>query len=103
MSAHAFTEEPVPNFPGKHGGVIFLVLCNGVNDVRSGHFRFTTTDNAGLVVASLIEPEKSTGISLQWGSRRRWLDLFWIVRQIEEAGYFVWTEIVGIKDLIVLW
>ena len=54
MSAYAFAEKPVSNFPGKHGGVIFLVLCNRINNMGRGYFGFTATDHTGFVIASLI-------------------------------------------------
>ena len=58
MSAYAFAEKPVSNFPGKHGGVILLVLCNRINNMGRGYFGFTATDHTGFVIASLIEPAK---------------------------------------------
>ena len=58
MSAYAFAEKPVSNFPGKHGGVILLVLCNRINNMGRGYFGFAATDHTGFVIASLIEPAK---------------------------------------------
>ena len=57
MSAYAFTEQSVSDFPGKHGRVVFLVLWNSIHHMRCCHFGFTATDHASFVVASLIEPE----------------------------------------------
>jgi hypothetical protein len=58
MSAYAFAEKPVSNFPGKHGGVILLVLCNRIYNMGRGYFGFAATDHTGFVIASLIEPAK---------------------------------------------
>ena len=58
MSAYAFAEKPVSNFPGKHGRVILLVLCYRINNMGRGYFGFAATDHTGFVIASLIEPAK---------------------------------------------
>ena len=60
MSAHPFTEEPVSNFPSKHGWIIFLVLGYSINNMGSGHLGLWAPDDSSLVIASLIEPESES-------------------------------------------
>ena len=39
-----FRQEPISDFPGKHGGVVSLELLDLGHDARGRHFRFAAAD-----------------------------------------------------------
>ena len=54
LVADALRQEPVPDLPGKHSGILLLVLGNGINNWRCGHLGFAATNHPGLEVASFV-------------------------------------------------
>ena len=50
----SFCEKSVPDLPGKHGGVLFLVLADGVHHMGRGNLRFASPDHSRLEVARLV-------------------------------------------------
>ena len=57
MRADAFSQEPISNLPGEHGGVVLLVLGDGVHHHGRRHFGLGAADDARLEVAGFVEPE----------------------------------------------
>ena len=56
---HGLGEEPVPDFPGKHGRVGAFVLADFFDHVGGGHFGFRPADHArpdapGFVISESI-------------------------------------------------
>jgi hypothetical protein len=56
LVADALREQPVPDLPGEHGGVLLLVLADGVHHWRCGHLGFAPPDYARLEVPCLVIP-----------------------------------------------
>ena len=54
LVADPLGEQPVPDLPGKHGGVLLLVLADGVHNGRGGHLGLATSDNTRLEVPRLV-------------------------------------------------
>lgn len=52
--AHALGQQPVPDLPGEHGGVLPLVVCDFVHHLRGGHLGLGAANDARLDAASLI-------------------------------------------------
>ena len=54
LVADPLRQQPVPDLPGEHGGVLLLVVADGVNNVGSGHLGLAAADDPGFEVASLV-------------------------------------------------
>ena len=54
LVADPLRQEPVPDLPGEHGGVLLLVLSDGVDNRRRGHLGLAATNHPGLEVPSLV-------------------------------------------------
>ena len=57
LATDPLRQQPVPDLPGEHGGVLLLVFTNGVHDRRCGNFWFAASDNSSFVVSSFIIPD----------------------------------------------
>lgn len=56
MVAYAFGEQPVAYLPGEHGGILALVVGDGVDDVGRGHLGLASANHASLEAARLVVP-----------------------------------------------
>ena len=56
LVANALGEESITNFPGEHGGILALVIGNGVDDVGRGHFGFASANHTSLEAPRFIIP-----------------------------------------------
>ena len=74
--ADALRQEPVPDFPGEHGGVVLLVLGDGVNHVGCRHFGLGPAYHSGLEVAGLVKPENKNRHILLFLIRNHWLGVW---------------------------
>ena len=54
LVANAFGQESVSNLPGEHGGILSLVVGDGVHDVGRGHLGFAAANHARLEAASFV-------------------------------------------------
>lgn len=54
--AHPLGQEPVPDLPGKHGGVLAFVICDLVDHFGSSNLWFGSTDDPGADAARFIVP-----------------------------------------------
>lgn len=54
--ADALRQQPVPDLPREHGGVVSLIVRYFIHHFRCGHLRFGATDHSGLYTASFIVP-----------------------------------------------
>ena len=54
LVADPLRQQPVSDLPGEHGGVIFLVLRNGLHYARRGYLGFAPSNDARLEVACLV-------------------------------------------------
>ena len=68
LATHPLGQQPVPDLPGEHGGVLLLVFTDGVHDVGGGHLGLTAAYNSGFVVASFIVPAEHMEILIQTNS-----------------------------------
>ena len=58
LVANAFGQEPVSDLPGEHGGILALVVGDGVDDVGRGHLGFAPANHARLEAASFVVSRK---------------------------------------------
>ena len=54
LAADSLCEEPVPDLPGEHRGVLLLVFTDGVHHGRGGHLGLAATNNTSFVISSLV-------------------------------------------------
>ena len=54
LVADPLRQQPVSDLPGEHGGVLLLVLGNGLHNAWSCYLGFAAAYNARLEVASLV-------------------------------------------------
>jgi hypothetical protein len=54
LRADALGQQPVADLPREHGGVLTLVVGDGVDDGRRRHFGFASSYDAGLEAARLV-------------------------------------------------
>ena len=47
-------QQPVPDLPGEHGGVLLLVLADGIHNVGGCHLGFASPYHSRLEVARLV-------------------------------------------------
>lgn len=59
--AYTFLEQPVPDLPGKDGGVFLLVVLNFRDDVWRGNFWLASTYHTRLDGTSLVIPAMRKG------------------------------------------
>lgn len=52
--ADALRQQPVPDLPGEHGGILAFIVRYFIHHLRRGHFRFGSSDDSRLYAASLI-------------------------------------------------
>lgn len=52
--ADALRQQPVPDLPGEHGGILAFIVRYFIHNLRRGHFRFGSSDDSRLYAASLI-------------------------------------------------
>lgn len=57
---HSLSQEPVPDLPGKHGGVLAFVICDLVDHFGSSNLWFGSPDYAGADAARLIVSAKQS-------------------------------------------
>lgn len=53
---HPFCQQSISDFPGKHGGILPLVLCDLLHNLRGGHLGFRATDYPRFDAACFIIP-----------------------------------------------
>ena len=58
LVADALGQESVANFPGEHGGILALVIGNGVDHVGRGHFGFAAANHARLETPRFVIPSR---------------------------------------------
>jgi hypothetical protein len=58
LVADALREQPVPDLPGEHGGVLLLVLADSVHHRGCGHLGLAPADDARLEVPGLVIPAR---------------------------------------------
>ena len=56
LVADPLRQQPVPDLPGEHGGVLLLVLTDGIHYGRRGHLGFAAAYNSGFIVSGFIIP-----------------------------------------------
>ena len=56
LVADSLRQQPVPDLPGEHGGVLLLVLTDGIHYGRRGHLGFAAAYNSGFIVSGFIIP-----------------------------------------------
>jgi len=56
LRANSFGQKPIPNFPGKHGGILPFIVGDGIHHRWGGNFRLWTANHTRLKTASLIIP-----------------------------------------------
>ncbi len=61
LVADPFRQQPVPDLPGEHGGVLLLVLADGVHHVGCGHLGLAPADHARLEVPCLVVAGEDLG------------------------------------------
>ena len=54
LATDPLRQQPVPDLPGEHGGVLLLVFTDGVNYGRSRHLGLTAAYDSGFVISRLI-------------------------------------------------
>lgn len=60
--AHSLGQEPVPDLPGKHGGVLAFVIGDLVDHFGSSNLWFGSPDHPGADTACFVVPAgQSTG------------------------------------------
>lgn len=70
--AHSLGEQPVPDLPGKHGGVLAFVIGDLVNDFGSSNLWFGSPDYSGADTARFIVPaNQSTQAWVMRGNTRQ--------------------------------
>lgn len=70
--AHSLGEQPVPDLPGKHGGVLAFVIGDLVNDFGSSNLWFGSPDYPGADTARFIVPaNQSTQAWVMRGNTRQ--------------------------------
>lgn len=57
LITHIIAQQPVPDLPSKHGGVVLLVLTDGLYHTRGRHLRLRAADHTRLDGARLIVSE----------------------------------------------
>jgi len=57
--AHSLGQEPVPDLPGEHGGVLAFVIGDLVDHFGSSNLWFGSPDHPGADAARLVVPGKS--------------------------------------------
>lgn len=57
---HSLCQEPVPDLPGKHGGVLAFVICDLVDHFGSSNLWFGSPDYPGADTACFIVPAKQS-------------------------------------------
>lgn len=50
----AIRQQPVPDLPGEHGGILAFIVRYFIHHLRRGHFRFGSSDDSRLYASSLI-------------------------------------------------
>lgn len=61
----ALRQQPVPDLPREHGGILSLIIRYFIHHFRRGHFGFGSSDNSRFNAARLIIPEETRTI---WNS-----------------------------------
>ena len=56
LVADALGQESVTNLPGEHGGILALVVGNGVDDVGRGHLRLASANHTSLEAPRFVIP-----------------------------------------------
>lgn len=51
---HSLRQQSVPDFPGEHGGILSLVICDFIHNFRGGHLGLGATDHSRLDAACLV-------------------------------------------------
>lgn len=54
---HSLSQEPVSDLPGKHGGILTLVLCYFVHHFWSSHLWLGASDHSRFYASCLIVSE----------------------------------------------
>ena len=54
LVADPLRQQPVPDLPGEHGGVLLLVFTDGINYGRSRHLGLAAAYDSGFVISRLI-------------------------------------------------
>ena len=54
LATDPLRQQSVPDLPGEHGGVLLLVVADGVHHVGSGHLRLAAAYDPGFEVARLV-------------------------------------------------
>ncbi len=61
LVADPFRQQPVPDLPGEHGGVLLLVLADGVHHVGCGHLGLAPANHTRFEVPSLVVAGEDLG------------------------------------------
>ena len=62
LTAHSLCEQAISDLPGKHSGVLLLVLADRVHHMGGRHLRFAAPYHTCLEVSRLVEPEIQRGL-----------------------------------------
>ena len=54
LRTNSVGDEPLPDFPGEHGGVLPLVLGNGVHHMGCSHLGFTASNNTSSECSGFV-------------------------------------------------
>ena len=57
LVADALGQEPVSDLPGEHGGVVFLVLGDGIDHVGRRYLGLTSANHTSFVISGFVKSE----------------------------------------------
>ena len=69
LIADALSKKSVAYLPGEHGGILALVVGDGVHHVGRGYFRFAPANHARLETARLVIPKEKEIIVIAIGKK----------------------------------